>query len=158
MSRFHCDDWDGEGVHPLMWERTCLNAIRGQKGQATLRELKEALLALPEPKLIDGAFAYKGEVCALGALAQYRFAAGKTVCWGESVIASIPQLEERLGDDLEDDYITLELGEKLGLKRALAWAISYENDEGDFWGKETPEKRYQRMLHWVNQNIKERFE
>jgi hypothetical protein len=152
MSRFHCDDWDGEGVHPLMWEQTCRNAIRGQKGQAVLRELKEALLGLPQQRLIDGAFSREGEVCALGALARHRFAAGQKICWGESVIASLPQLEERLGDDLEEDFITLDLGERMGLKRALALAISFENDEGT-WASETPEQRYWRILRWVENNL-----
>lgn len=152
MSRFHCDDWDGEGVHPLMWEQTCLNAIRGQKGQAILRELKEALLALPQPRLIDGAFAREGEVCALGALAAHRCREGRPICWGQFVYASMDALEERMGENLEDDEVTLELGEGMGLRRALAWTISYENDEGTR-ANETPEQRYKRMLRWVENNL-----
>jgi hypothetical protein len=152
MSRFHYDDWDGEGAPPEFYQQAAKNALQGRRGQIVLRELREALLALPQPRLIEGAFTREGEVCALGALAGHRFEKGSPLAWGNELIASLPQLEARLGEDLEDEWITLDLGEAMGLKRSLAWAIAYENDEA-YWHTETPEGRYSRILRWVESNL-----
>jgi hypothetical protein len=153
MSRFHYDGWDGEGIHPLMWEQTCRNALKGRKGQLILHELRDALLSLPAPRLIQGAFAKEGEVCALGALAKHRLDRGGTISiWGREAVSSLAALEEKMNGFLEDDEVTLDLGEWMGLKRALALAISYENDEG-VWYDETPEQRFKRMLRWTEQQI-----
>lgn len=48
-------------------------ALRGRRGQSILREIEEALVALPARRLIQGEFVTaSGEVCALGALAVAR--------------------------------------------------------------------------------------
>jgi hypothetical protein len=151
MSRFYAE-WEGEGPPPEFWQRAALNAIRGRRGQAFLRELKEALLALPEPRLIEGAVWREGEVCALGALALRRLDQGQPIrCYGHTM-TSRAELEE-IGPDLEDELGSMELGMGMGMKQTMAWAIAYENDEGNPWPDETPEARYRRVLRWVEGNL-----
>jgi hypothetical protein len=67
-------------------------------------------------------------------------------------VTSLKDLEERFGEWIEDEFTTVEFGQELGLTRALAWAISYENDEGT-WADETPEKRFSRILAWVDREL-----
>lgn len=152
MSRFDCGDYDGEGPPPEFWWQTIRNALKGRRGQAVLRELKAALLALPEGRLIGSAVVREGEVCALGALARERLAAGSPLtCYGHRG-TSLAELEEKLGEDLEDEVGSVELGEALGLARALAWVIADENDEGGSFNQ-TPEARYHRMLGWIESHL-----
>lgn len=153
QERFVCE-YDGEGPPPAFWQQAARNALRGRKGQAVLRELRAALLALPEPRLIEGRFCSGLDVCPLGALAKQRLAAGSTIPWGRAPFTSMEELEERLGEELEEEWTTVDLGEAMGLKKTLAWTIAYENDEGN-WNTETPEQRYQRMQSWVEGQLRE---
>jgi len=155
MSRFSDCDYDGEGIPPQLWWRAVLNTLRGRRGQAVLWELKEALLSLPQPRLITGAVVREGEVCALGALAAHRLTKGPISTkgyLGRATVRTLKELEDELGSSLEDELGTVEFGQAMGLVRALAWAISYENDEGT-WKEETPEERYRRVLAWVEEQI-----
>lgn len=69
MSRF-ADDYDEYYPNQgQMWWANVERAISGKKGQRALRDLEEALLALPEKKLISGHLALDGQVCTMGALA-----------------------------------------------------------------------------------------
>lgn len=153
MSRFHCE-WDGEGPPPEFWQQAVKNAIRGKRGQAILRELRNALLALPNSRLIEGSVVKDGEVCAIGALAAYRLTVGPVTHDG-SQLTSLVELEEQFAEWLNDEVGTVELGQSMGLTRALAWAISYENDEGT-WKDETPEERFRRVLDWVERELTEK--
>lgn len=69
MSRFS-DDWDGPDFNNQaeLWEMALFRAINGKRGQRALRELEQALLELPEPRLISGHLAANGQVCAVGAM------------------------------------------------------------------------------------------
>jgi len=72
MSRF--TDYDDE-FYPnqaAMWWANVSRALKGRKGQQALMDLEQALLDLPEKRLISGYLAADGEVCALGALALSR--------------------------------------------------------------------------------------
>lgn len=65
MSRF--SDYDGEEGFPNQWEFWQANyerALRGRRGRKVLAELRDALMALPERKLIEGA------LCTVGARAE----------------------------------------------------------------------------------------
>src|SRR5690242_8806216 len=55
-----------------MWETVVSNALGGRRGQEALAELEAALLALPEPKLVEGHLAAEGGVCAVGAFVAHR--------------------------------------------------------------------------------------
>lgn len=129
MSRFHDCEWDGEGAPPEFWWQAVKNALRGRKGQAVLRELREALLALPEKRLIEGFVACDGEVCAIGALAAHRLTKGPITLKGsffeDAKVESLEDLQAQFV--LDDDILTTEFGQSMGLVRALAWAISYED-------------------------------
>ncbi len=147
MSRFDGDDGDGEGMPPQLWMQAVRNALKGKRGQAILRELKEALLSLPRPHLISGVVAFEGEVCPLGALARRRIEAGEAIKVYGRTLRTAEDLES-MRFDLGDEMGAVELGEAMGLKRAMAWGLAYENDEGGPW-KETDAGRYQRILGWI---------
>lgn len=74
MARFHDDWYDGEEFpnQTALWNANIDRAIKGRKGQAVLRDLREALLELPQPKLINGYIAAGQDVCAVGALVVHR--------------------------------------------------------------------------------------
>lgn len=106
-------------------------AIVGRRGQAFLRELERALLDLPHRRLItDELVTREGECCAIGAVALLRG-------------------QDMSDVDAEDpDSVAAEFG----IASSLAAEIEYMNDEE--CSGESPEQRYDRMLQWVQSNIK----
>lgn len=149
MSRFYDD---GEQTMPYdLWLHNIRAAIKGKRGQAILRDLREALLSLPEKRLIEGAICNApseaaarpvAEFCAVGALAFYRgVKSGKAPA---DVIESLPQGEQ-------DDWTTIRLGRSLGMSDTLAWDLAYKNDET--FADLTPEQRYEKYLAWVESQI-----
>lgn len=63
MSRYtdHSDDGSAEMVLARgRWERNARAALKGKRGRASLALIREALLALPEPRLIEGALCTVG--------------------------------------------------------------------------------------------------
>jgi hypothetical protein len=80
MSRFSdYDDFEGLPEQILAqgrWERNARAVLKSRRGRNALAELREALLALPEPKLIEGA------VCTVGAAGRRdRHVAEATRAW-----------------------------------------------------------------------------
>lgn len=146
-----------------LWQANCRRSLQGKKGQAALRELEAALLALPEKRLIaDKMIDADGEVCAIGALAKHK---------GRDLLA-----EPHMGDpdEFEGDGEMEEIGVELGMPRLVAWKVvckndveidgHYENLPGPYrWFQEqsrlrayvpvTPEMRYEKMLAWVRQQL-----
>jgi hypothetical protein len=59
------EDFPGQGE---LWQANVERSLRGRAGQRALRELLEALEALPDKRLIEGHLVKDGEVCTLGAL------------------------------------------------------------------------------------------
>lgn len=126
-----CDSQEAQWAL-IRWRGAVASAIRGRRGQAFLRELREALLALPKKRLIRDELQNptSGEVCALGAVG--------------------------LGRDLDmsdldpDDYE--ELAVVFGIAEALVREIEYENDE--YWTL-SPEQRWSHVMSWVNRNLKD---
>lgn len=120
-----------------LWQANCVRSLKGKDGQAELRVLRDALLALPEKRLIHGSLVDEdGEVCAIGAYVKHK------------------------GLDLEKfapDRGTDEVGIAAGMPRLVAWKVVEENDHvlHDTWRPEggyrllTPEERYEGMLAWV---------
>lgn len=144
MSRFNGENYDEEWNNQWeLWEANTLRHMRGPAGQAILRELREALLALPERKLINSRLAdEQGCVCTIGALALHR---GRKV---EELAALIPA---ELWDEYEEELKTEALGRELGLKHVMIVALAGQND--DTWRTETPEQRFERVLKWVESEI-----
>lgn len=133
-----------ESENPIgyVWDATVARCIRGKPGQRALRALLAALEALPEKRLIDGALADRGEVCAIGALIAYKQGAALDLPWVEAI--------DRL-DGVDSVNYTAELAKPYGMAWTLAWEIVNMND--DWFSHCTPEERYERILAWVRSQI-----
>jgi len=125
-----------------MWRGAVLRAIRGKRGQAFLREMRDALDAMPVKRLVaHDLVTPDGECCAMGAVALKR---------GQDV-SDI--------DETEPD----EVAGAFNIAHALAAEIAYKNDECGpvAWNPrtygsvdcETPEERWKRMRDWVEKQI-----
>jgi hypothetical protein len=131
MSRSgYSEDYDDDWAL-IRWRGQVASAIRGKRGQAFLRDLLDALDAMPEKRLIANELRRDGEVCALGAVGARR------------------------GVDLEaldpEDYDTL--AGVFGVARPLIQEIEFENDEAGYYG-DTHSTRWQRVRDWALHNIK----
>lgn len=129
MSRSGYSD-DGGGYEFAMWRGQVVSAIRGKRGQAFLREMIDALDAMPQKRLIKNEF-WNGEACALGVVAQRR--------------VNIDPIS--VGPDEYD-----RLAELFGVAHQLIREIEFENDE-KLW-RATPEQRWQHMRDWAVRNLK----
>ena len=147
MSRVHYtnDDWGSieATLNYGRWERNSVTTLRSKRGQAALRELEQALLALPEPKLYANTFCEvteEGEVqaCVLGALAYVRgLEVPDSFNWGED------------SDPAEEQAYWANAA--FGIAYTLAWNLIERNDE--IYGKLTPEERYTKMLAWIRDQL-----
>jgi len=155
MSRSgYSDECDDSGF--AMYRGQVASAIRGKRGQAFLKELRDSLLALPEKSLTADSMAFRaspadpdGAVCAVGSLALRR-----KIAEGKTRTDAVTELrEEWKGCDGEEcgDSVASEFN----IAEQLAREVMYENDEACYDDRETGEHRYRRMLAWVNRNIKE---
>jgi hypothetical protein len=166
----YSDDEDFPGQFHI-WQANCRRSLRGKKGQAALRRLEAALLAMPEKTLRHGKLvAHDGSVCAIGALAR---AEGK-----------LPAPEPITGDWEDDDVDdTAEWAtDNLDVPKLVAWKVVAQNDitndvvwelapgplnrheavyrgpDGTGYGRPhirpmTGEERYEKMLAWVRANL-----
>jgi hypothetical protein len=116
----------------IRWRGCVQSAIRGRRGQRLLRELAEAMDAMPNKRLIAGALTRSGDYCALGVVGAAR---------------GIPL--DHL-DPEESEHVA----KALDIADALAREIAYQNDEGvlHYWD-ETPEARWRRMRAWVQDQL-----
>lgn len=129
MSRHgYCDEGGMEPLDLGRWRGRVASAIRGRRGQKLLREMRDALDAMPEKRLITSELEREGEVCALGAVARAR---------GISMTGIDPEDSERVA-------ATFDIAEP------LAREITWENDENC----STPEQRWQYMRAWAERRIK----
>lgn len=115
-------------------------AMKGGRGQKFLRELADAMDAMPEKVLISGELIRDdGAVCAIG-----------VICKAKSIDVS-----------KIDIYESREVGNLVGIASCLAAEIEYINDDDfqDEWnslkGRETPEHRWERVRAWVSEQIGE---
>jgi hypothetical protein len=129
----YSEDEDFPGQFEL-WQANCQRSLSGKIGQAALRDLLAALLALPSKRLIANELDDGENVCAIGALARYKGLPARTV----------------------EDADTQDVGIECGMPRLVAWKVVELNDvEFDYkWaeGKRieyTPEERYSAVLKWV---------
>jgi hypothetical protein len=137
MSRSGYDDYDyyDDSDYPVaFWRAAVASAIRGRRGQAFLREMRDALDALPAKRLVQNELEIGGEVCALGAVGRARGI-------------------DLSGLDPEDSETAHDLAYVFNIAHAMVCEIVYENDEAA--RNETPEERYERMRRWVEKNLKE---
>jgi hypothetical protein len=174
VSRGYGDyDDDGENFpnEYAFWVRRRDQVLSGKRGRSALAELREALMALPEKRLVMGAIstvsladraatleddqylkrdilkkcAHEGPgVCAIGAYLWHK--AVKAGADPEQAFHDLPVsadvLEEYLGD-------TARIGETAGLSYTLAYLLASRNDES--YEDYTPEIRYQKFMGWLDQ-------
>lgn len=123
-------------------------ATKGKRGQKFLRDLRDALDAMPEKRLADGSFvAGDGEVCALGCLMRAR-GVDAPVYDGEFDEVRAPGEEGWESGD-ETGRIAAEI---LDIAESLAREVMYVND--DIAGNLNPELRWQLVRRWVEKRIK----
>ncbi|MDF3173481.1 hypothetical protein P3C22_15735 [Pseudomonas sp. ER28] len=134
-----CDNWS-----LICWRGAVASAIRGRRGQSFLIELRDALDAMPEKRLVTDTLEADGQFCTLGALGAKRGLDMSTI----------------------DAHDRESVAQAFGIAEALVAEIVYENDEspGKFvqddtgrWEliRDTPESRWQRMRDWVESNIEQ---
>lgn len=150
MSRFDFDNDEGTEASYELWRANVKRALKGRRGQKALREMREALLALPVKRLIEGSLCDLGpdgeaSFCAVGAYALYKRQQN-----GESAESATHELA-RLDTGEEYELPTVEEGVDQGLRRTLAYELAMKNDET--FGDCTPEQRYTRYLAWVESQI-----
>ena len=168
MSRSGYTDDNEDPLAHGRWRQAVKRSLHGKRGQALLRELAEALDAMPDKRLYPGSFATpEGEFCTLGVLGSKR---------GTKM--------DDLGD--EDDCDPQQVGQRFGIAPAMAAEIMYLNDEYsvDCWkwvdvvicgpmpphhfppyghkrhersvrvsNDNHPQERWQKMRAWVAENI-----
>lgn len=140
MSRSgYVDDFDEPDVY--LYRGQVASSIRGKRGQEFLRELRDALDAMPVKELIAGELVGDdGACCAIGCIALAR---------GLDVSDLDPEDAEAVGKAFD-------------IAEPLAREIVYENDEYEIYGEfpkferleESPAERWQRMRKWVDGHIK----
>lgn len=122
-----CDNWS-----LICWRGAVNRAIKGKRGQVFLKELAITMDAMPQKRLVRGELQDgTGEVCTLGVVGRAR---------------GIDMFKV----DVEDRKAVAEL---FGVAEALAAEIEYENDDGWFCTRESPEERWRRMRKWVAEKI-----
>jgi hypothetical protein len=133
-----------DGENPWLYRGSVARAIMGKRGQAFLRELVDALDALPTKRLIaheliedPPAFVppefARPQVCAIGAVGLKR---------GVEMAAIDPRDHDTLGD-------------KFNIASILVAEIEFENDEAFYYpDRETPENRWQRMRDWAQRQLR----
>jgi hypothetical protein len=130
VSRSGYDDIDNWQL--IRWRGQVASAIRGKRGQAFLRELIEALDALPKKRLIAHDLQSGSNVCAIGSVGLKR---------GIDMSRLDPQDSDQLANIFD-------------IARPLVCEIEFMNDEAHYWNQ-TPEKRWQQMRQWAVSNLKE---
>jgi hypothetical protein len=118
----------------ICWRGQVASAIRGKRGQAFLRELIEALDALPDKRLIANELQSGAEVCAIGSVGVRR---------GLDMSRLDPEDHESVA-------------RAFGIAKPLACEIEFMNDEARW--RITPEERWQYMREWAVSNLKEPVE
>lgn len=127
------DEEDYPGQFDL-WQGNCERSLRGKRGQEELSILRDALLEIPEKRLILGSLVdEEGEVCAVGAYARHK------------------GLDLNAFDPEED---TDAVGVAGGMPRLVAWKVVEMNDLS--FDHLTPEDRWKMMLEWVDSKLRHR--
>lgn len=119
------DNWD-----LIRWRGQVASSIRGKRGQQLLKELAEAMDAMPTKRLITDALESNGEYCALGVIGAKRGIDLKTL----------------------DPEHAEDVGKAFNIAHQLAQEVVYLNDE--YCQYRTPEERWKYMRQWVEDQLK----
>lgn len=122
-----------------LWRGAVLRAVRGKRGQRAVRDLIEALDAMPEKRLAADLFDAEGSHCALGAIAAHR----------RVDLEHIQDPFAHPGDlyDCRD-----EIADALDIAPALAAEVMFLNDER---GHDSDEDRWRYMRRWAERQLSE---
>jgi hypothetical protein len=138
------DDSDNANWHAIMTAGAIKSAIRGKRGQAFLRDLAEALDAMPDKRLADGLLiAEDGCKCALGVLGERR---------GLDLLALQP--EEVGMEPLDWDQEAI--AKAFGVAESLTNQVQWINDGKCAWGVDADKDkklRWQAVRDWVARNL-----
>lgn len=131
MSRSgYSDDWMDWST--ICWRGAVASALRGKRGQAFLRELADAMDAMPERVLIaDSLRTEDGCMCTLG------------------VVGAARRMDLESLDPQDREAVA----GAFGIAPAMAAEVVYMNDEAA-WSAETTSERWTRMRAWVTEQIK----
>lgn len=132
MSRInYSEEEDYPGQFDL-WQANCDRSLKGKSGQEELLVLRDALLAMPDKRLIHGSLvAEDGEVCAIGAYAKHK---------GLDL--------QKFDPEDETDAVGIEAG----MPKLVAWKVVEMNDI-ELDSRISPENRYAKMLQWVENEL-----
>lgn len=132
MSRSGYND-DIDNWELIKWRGMVASSIRGKRGQKLLRELAEAMDAMPEKVLIADALKVEdGAYCALGVVGEKR---------GINIAAIDPEDPSQVSKAFD-------------IAECLAQEIAFVNDDDFSYGeKETPAARWIRVRKWVDEQL-----
>lgn len=159
MSRSgYSDDCDGWAL--IRWRGAVNSAINGARGQKMLRDLRDALDAMPVKELVANDLENSEGVCALGALGRMRGidmtkldpedAAGVAEAFdiAYALAKEIVFENDEYGDDYE--YVTVKV---VGPLRPGYPDYGVRNPTVCFPNPKANAARWQRMRHWVEIHI-----
>lgn len=144
----------GESDDPVarLWQATKGRVLAGKPGQAFLKNLESALLAMPDRKIVSGVWIENGEVCSLAALDVHRRMANG-MCWDHARLLVEHLVEEEWTTFVDDDLALYDyLPKYLHTSWTMAWEVMEKNDEQ--FESCTPADRWAAMLRWVQSEIK----
>lgn len=169
-------DYDYEENFPneyAFWDHRVEQVLTGKRGLKALADLREALMALPEPRLISRALCTAGPLpepyvtpggrtIAPDYLQELKDQQGEGVCavgayiWHQKVKAGADPVEAMrelpwLDDDAYGIDDTARAGKAAGLSFTLAYTIADMNDET--WATCTPEERWAKCLAWIDRKL-----
>lgn len=151
-----CDNWD-----LIRWRGAVKQAIRGARGQAMLRELVQALDALPAKRLVAGKLVTEdGDYCALGALGRARGMDmaridpedSEAVARAFGVARALAAETMYMNDEMGDNFVWYFEIEVCGPMRP--WLFERHKQTLRFVNERAAEDRWQRMREWAVENLK----
>lgn len=145
MSRSgYVDDYIDDPLEHGRWRGRVASAIRGRRGQKFLRDLVSALDAMPERRLVEGAFETEAGVCAAGAVGRLR---GVTL----ADLNPDEEKEEAYYCDVNSPW-NVEAAERLDVALPLIAEVEAVNDSDYPTGDE--EARWHRVRAWAMRHLK----
>lgn len=142
----YSEDCDGWAL--IRWRGAVNSAIKGKRGQALLRELAEALDAMPVRELVAAEFEAHGQFCALGVVGAKRgIQTAHLIDAEREDVAKMFGVAEALAAEIMD--VNDNGGNRWGLYHA-GIKTTQEMDEAD---RRDRAKRWTDVRQWVAQNI-----
>lgn len=127
----YTDDMD-DNWELIRWRGAVAAAIRGKRGQDFLRTMLTAMDTLPEKRLIADELENDDGVCAIASVGKLR------------------AMDMSLLDPEDYDGIAA----SFGISQALVREIEYVNDECEYGGTTSPERRFEIVRKWVVSHIR----